>query len=145
MEQRISLITLGVSDMKAAGEFYEALGWKRVETPDNLIVFDLIGQSLGLYPKAKLAQDLGIESETLSGSGSITLSQNLRSKDEVDALMERARSIGASILKEAQEVFWGGYHGYFVDLDAHIWEVAFNPFSPLGPNNEFCWNGFGGS
>lgn len=141
MEHRISLITLGVDDMDRAAAFYEALGWARVETSDGVIAFDLIGQALGLYPRAALARDLGLPPERL-GHGAMTLGHNLESPAAVDALMEKARMAGAEVIKPAQEVFWGGYHGYFADPEGHLWEIAHNPFSALGPEGAFRWNGY---
>ncbi|WP_093030138.1 VOC family protein [Ruegeria marina] len=142
MEQRVSLITIGVADLEAAAAFYEALGWQRVETPEGIVVFDLIGQALGLYPLAALAADIGVPQERL-GHGAVTLSHNLSSPEAVDALLERAGSAGADILRSGHEVFWGGYIGYFRAPDGSIWEIAHNPFSALGPNGEFRWNGYG--
>ena len=141
MEQRVSLITLAVADMERAATFYEALGWRRVETPDGVIAFDLIGQTLGLYPRAALAEEIGVDLLARPGFSGITLAHNVREKAEVDAVIARAEAAGARVLKEPGDVFWGGYHGYFADLDGHIWEVAFNPFSPLGSDGSFQWNG----
>lgn len=141
MEQRISLITLAVADMDRAAAFYESLGWKQTDSPDGMVVFDLIGQTLGLYQRAAMADELGIPEAEIGGFSGLTLAHNLREKSEVAPLIERARAAGARILKEPQDVFWGGYHGYFADLDGHIWEVAHNPFSPLGSKGEFQWNG----
>lgn len=141
MEQRISLITLGVEDMGASARFYEALGWRRVKTQDGVVAFDLLGQTLGLYPRAKLAEDLGLEAEAL-GTGLATYGHNLPDRAGVDELMARAEAAGARIVKPAQEVFWGGYHGFFADPDGHLWEIAHNPFSPLGPEGAFRWNGY---
>jgi len=143
MEQRISLITLGVDDMEKAASFYEALGWRRVESPDGVIAFDLIGQTLGLYPKAALAADLGMEVADIEGFSGMTLSHNLREKEEVATLLAAAEAAGARILKPAHDIFWGGHIGYFADLDGHVWEAAWNPFSPLGKGGEFQWNGAG--
>lgn len=140
MEQRISLITLGVADMERAAAFYEDLGWQRVDSEDGVIAFDLIGQTLALYPLDRLAEDIGLPVETL-GHGAITLAHNLRSRDEVGELMARAERAGAAILKPAADVFWGGHHGYFRAPDGAIWEIAFNPFSPLSPEGGFRWNG----
>lgn len=142
MEQRVSLITLGVADLERAAAFYEALGWARVDSPDGVIAFDLIGQTLGLYPKVALAEELGMEASTIGGFCGITLAHNLAEKADVAPLLARAEAAGATILKPAQDVFWGGYHGYFADPDGHVWEVAHNPFSPLGPGGEFRWNGY---
>lgn len=141
MEQRVSLITLGVPDMAHAATFYEALGWRRVETPDGVIAFDLIGQVLGLYPLQRLAEDIGLPLADL-GQGAMTLSYNCRTKDDVGDVLKRAAQAGAEIIKPAVDVFWGGYHGYFRAPDGTIWEIAHNPFSALGPNGEFCWNGY---
>jgi len=141
MEQRISLITLAVADMERAAGFYEALGWTRVDSPDGVIAFDLIGQTLGLYPKAALAEELGMDVSEIGGFSGVTFAHNARTKEEVAPFLDCVRAAGGKILKEAQDVFWGGHHGYFTDPDGHVWEVAHNPFSPLGPKGEFQWNG----
>lgn len=142
MEQRVSLITLGVQDVAAVSAFYDALGWQRVETDDGVVAYDLLGQTLGLYPLAKLAEDIGLPTDAL-GQGGMTLGYNVVEKSEVAAILERVATAGGEILKPASDVFWGGHHGYFRDPEGHIWEVAHNPFSPLGPNGAFRWNGFG--
>ena len=130
MEQRISLVTLGVPDMNAAAAFYEALGWQRAQTQDGVIAFDLIGQTLGLYPIEDLARDMGVLVAEL-GHGAMTLSHNVREQHEVADLLAAAEQAGATILKPAHDVFWGGHHGYFADLDGHVWEIAHNPFLEL--------------
>lgn len=140
MEQRISLITLGVVDLQKAAAFYAAMGWRSVESPDGVIAFDLIGQTLGLYPLEKLAEEIGVPAGSLR-TGRMTLAYNVRAKAEVADVLAAAESAGGRVLKPAQDVFWGGHHGYFSDPDGHIWEVAWNPFSALGPNGEFQWNG----
>lgn len=140
MEQRVSLITLGARDTDKLAMFYEALGWQRVVSPNGVIAFDLIGQTLGLYPLQALADEIGQPIENL-GQGAATLAHNVPSKDDVAPLLARAEAAGANILKPAQDVFWGGHHGYFADPEGHIWEIAHNPFSPLGPRGEFQWNG----
>lgn len=140
MEQRVSLITLGVPDMEKAAAFYEALGWTRAESPDGVIAFDLISQTLGLFPLAALAEDIGLPEVTL-GTGAMTLSHNTRSREEVADLLSAAEAAGAEVLKSAQDAFWGGHHGYFRSPDGHVWEIAFNPFSPLADNGAFRWNG----
>ncbi len=142
MEQRVSLITLGVADMAASAGFYQALGWAKVDSPDGVVAFDLIGQTLGLYPKAALAEDLGMDAADIGGFSGMTLGYNVATKEEVAPLLERAAAAGGRVVKPAQDVFWGGHHGYFADLDGHIWEVAHNPFSPLGPDGEFRWLGY---
>lgn len=141
MDQRVSLITLGVPDIEKAAAFYEALGWQRADSPDGVIAFDLISQTLGLYPLAALAADIGVPEGEL-GTGAVTLSHNTRSKQDVADLLAAAEAAGAEILKPAQDVFWGGHHGYFRSPDGHIWEIAFNPFSPLAENGAFRWNGY---
>ena len=141
MQQRISLITLGSRDMARSAAFYDALGWVRVDSPDGVIAYDLIGQTLGLYPLDKLAEDLGVEPETL-GHGAMTLGHNVPEKQDVATLLDQVEPAGGRVLKPASDVFWGGHHGYFSDPDGHMWEVAWNPFSALGPNGEFRWNGY---
>lgn len=140
MDQRISLITLGVNDMEATAAFYEALGWRRVETQDGVIAFDLIGQTLGLYPLEKLAEDIGIPAQEL-GRGAMTLSYNVHDKAQVAPLLARAQAAGGRILRSASDVFWGGHIGYFADPEGTIWEVAHNPYSPLAGDGAFRWNG----
>ena len=140
MQQRVSLITVGVKDLAKVAAFYEALGWARVESQDGVVAFDLIGQTLGLYPLDALAEDLGLSVETL-GAGRMTLGYNVVEKADVTPILAKAKAAGGDILKPAQDVFWGGHHGYFADPEGHIWEIAHNPFSPLGPNGEFQWNG----
>lgn len=140
MEQRISLITLGVRDMDGIAKFYEALGWMRAETQDGVIAFDLIAQTLGLYPLEKLAEDIGLPIEEL-GRGASTFSYNVRHKEEVAPLLAKAEAVGGRILRPASEVFWGGYIGYFADPEGNIWEVTHNPFSPLAQDGAFRWNG----
>ena len=143
MEQRVSLITLGVADLNAAAAFYEQLGWARVKAEEEgIIAFDLISSTLGLYPLQSLADELGCDVSEL-GRGGIVLSHNVRSKAEVGPLLARAKAAGGRIIKPAQDVFWGGHHGHFADPDGHIWEIAWNPFAKLGPKGEFQWNGVG--
>ncbi|WP_299561080.1 VOC family protein [uncultured Sulfitobacter sp.] len=141
MEQRVSLITLGVRDMERSASFYEALGWTRVEAQEGVIAFDLIGQSLGLYPLEKLAEDIGLPVSDL-GRGASTLSYNVRERAEVTPVLNKAEAAGGRILRPASDVFWGGYIGYFFDPEGTIWEVAHNPHAPLGADGAFRWNGF---
>ncbi|MGB7319544.1 MAG: VOC family protein [Planktotalea sp.] len=140
MEQRVSLITLGTLDMERSSAFYDALGWNRVDTQDGVIAYDLLGQTLGLYPLEKLAEDIGLDVAEL-GAGRSTLGYNCREKSQVDEVMNAAKRAGAKVLRPASAVFWGGYNGYFADPDGHIWEVAHNPFSPLREDGAFRWNG----
>ncbi len=141
-EQRVSLITLGVDDMEKSAAFYESIGWTRVESQDGVIAFDLIGQTLGLYPKSGLEGELGLEPGTLSGRAAVSLGYNVREKADVAKLLALVEPAGGTVLKPAQDVFWGGHHGYFEDVDGHIWEVAHNPFSPLNEDGAFRWNGY---
>ncbi|MEO0990722.1 MAG: VOC family protein [Pseudomonadota bacterium] len=141
MEQRVSLITLGVDDLERSAAFYERMGWKRVETDGGLVVFDLIGQVLGLYPKADLARDMEIDVSGVGGFSGLTLAHNVRDKSEVGLVMSRAEAAGAKVIREAHDIFWGGHVGYFADPDGHVWEIAWNPFSTLGPKGEFQWGG----
>ncbi|WP_299829984.1 VOC family protein [uncultured Roseobacter sp.] len=142
MDQRISLTTLGARDIAALAAFYDALGWQRTPSPDGVIAYDLIGQTLGLYPLDKLAEDIGVPLTDL-GYGASTFAHNLPKKDDVAPLLARAEAAGAKILKPAQDVFWGGHHGYFADPEGHIWEIAHNPFSPLREDGAFRWLGYG--
>lgn len=142
-EQRVSLITLGVEDIAQSAEFYEAIGWCRVESPDGVIAFDLIGQTLGLYPRSGLEQELGLAPGTLKGRSAMSLGYNVRKQSDVARLLSLVEPAGGRVLKPAQDVFWGGHHGYFADLDGHLWEVAHNPFSPLRDDGAFRWNGYG--
>ncbi|MCR9158621.1 MAG: VOC family protein [Rhodobacteraceae bacterium] len=142
MEQRVSLITLGVTDAEKTAAFYDALGWMRVESQDGVIAYDLLGQTLGLYPLEKLAEDIGIDVAQL-GRGALTLGYNARDRAGVDDIMGRVAAAGGTVLKAPREVFWGGYHGYFCDPEGHVWEVAHNPFSPLREGDSaFRWNGY---
>lgn len=142
MDQRISLITLGVKDLGTATTFYEALGFKQVAAEEGIAAFDLLGQVLGLYPVEKLAEDLGLPVPEPGFSG-VTLGHNVSSREAVDDTMALAEAAGAQIIRPAGEIFWGGYMGYFADPDGHVWEVAHNPFSALGEDGSFQWNGAG--
>jgi len=142
MEQRVSLITLAVDDLEAARAFYEALGWTAASDEEGIVVFNLTGSAIGLYSRASLANDMGLgEPGPRPAFSGITLSQNVRTKEEVAPLLAAAEAAGAKILKSAHDVFWGGHIGYFADPDGHVWEIAWNPYAPLGPNGEFQWGG----
>ena len=131
MEQRITLITLGVTDLDASRTFYERLGWKRsVAGAEGVAFFHAGGIVLALYPRQDLARDLGIAVESGTTS-SISIAQNVRSRAEVDRVLEEAVSAGAKLLKPGADVFWGGYVGYFADPDGFVWEIAWNPHFPL--------------
>ncbi len=128
MEQRLSMVTLGVGDLTRAARFYEeGLGWKRGNKEEGVVFFQGPGTIIGLFPRDALSADIGVEGSG-DGAGGVTLAFNARSREEVDAVLAEAVAAGAKLLKAAEEVFWGGYSGYFADLDGHIWEVAFNPF-----------------
>jgi uncharacterized protein len=131
MEQRISLITLGVTDLARARAFYEALGWRTGCEPDSEVVFfQAGGMVLALWGREELAADSGVDDR--GGFGGVALAYNVRSPAEVEQVLDEARQAGATIAREAAETFWGGYSGVFVDPDGHPWEVAHNPGWTLG-------------
>ena len=132
MKPKISIITLAVADLARAKAFYgKGMGLTPHEASQEEITFyDMNGTWLSLYPREKLAEDVGIAAIGEGFSG-VTIAHNEPSKEGVDAVIEQARQAGAKIVKEPQEVFWGGYSGYFKDLDGHLWEVAYNPFTDL--------------
>ncbi len=125
MEQRVSLVTLGVADVTRARAFYEALGW-RGESPDgDVVFFQAVGMIVALWDRSKLAEDSTVDDP--GGWGGVTLAYNVRSPAEVDTVLDEARTAGARIGRPAGTTFWGGYSGVFVDPDGHPWEVAHNP------------------
>ena len=128
MEQRISVVTLGVDDLARARNFYQnGLGWQSANPGNEVIAFfQLRGMVLGLYGGAALAEDAGLADER-AAFGGVTLATNVRSRAEVDAVMAEAEAAGASVLKPPEDTAWGGYSGYFADPDGHPWEVAWNP------------------
>ena len=128
--QRVSLITLGTADMDRARRFYSALGWVPVASLPTVTFYRMEGMGLGLFGLDDLAKDQGRPAATL-GTGAVTLAQNFPDRDEVDAAWSRAMAAGATALKKPEEVFWGGYSGYFADPDGHVWEIAHNPFWPI--------------
>lgn len=140
MEQRVSLITLGVEDVQRAADFYRALGWQVTASEGGIVVFDLIGCTLGLYARSALEQETGLRLPR--GSGAMSLGHNVRERADVARTLETAEAAGATLVKAAQDVFWGGHHGYFRDPDEHLWEVAFNPFSRLSSDGAFRWSGY---
>lgn len=129
MEQRLSLITLGVADLARSRAFYaDGLGW----TPSTLgsgevVFFQAAGVVFGLYGRDALAADAGLPDAEGSGFRGVALAYNTRARDEVDDVLALAARAGARIAKPAEEAFWGGYSGYFADPDGHLWEVAWNP------------------
>jgi catechol 2,3-dioxygenase-like lactoylglutathione lyase family enzyme len=131
MEQRVSLITLGVADVHRARAFYEDLGWKsNAEPGDDVVFFQAGGLVVALWGRAQLAEDSGVEDG--GGWGGVTLAYNVRSPAEVDEVLAAARAAGATINREGAATFWGGYSGVFTDPDGHPWEVAHNPRWTVG-------------
>jgi len=131
MEQRVSLITLGVADLARSREFYERLGWRRsMPGTEGIVFFQAGGMALALFPRSALAKDAGVPPEG-QGFRGMTLAYNTRSREDVDTLLAEAQAAGGTLLKPAQEAFWGGYSGYFADPDGFLWEVAWNPAFPL--------------
>jgi uncharacterized protein len=127
VEQRLSLITLGVSDLNRSREFYERLGWRRsMAQAEGVVFFQIGGIALALYPRHELAKDANINPEG-EGFNGISLAYNTRTREEVDSVLAEAKSAGAKLCKHAQQAFWGGYSGYFSDPDGFVWEVAWNP------------------
>lgn len=127
MEQRLTLLTLGVDDFQRALKFYERLGWRKsAGSVDDAAFFQLGGVALCLHPRKLLAEDAGL-SLGPGGFSGLTIAHNVRSREEVAAVLETAEKAGARILKHAQDTFWGGHHGYFEDPEGHVWEVAWNP------------------
>jgi catechol 2,3-dioxygenase-like lactoylglutathione lyase family enzyme len=132
MEQRLSLVTLGVADLARARAFYvDGLGWRPSGAGNEEVVFiPLGGIVLGLWGREALAAEAHVALG--SGFGGMALAHNVREKAEVDTVLATAEAAGAAILAPAKEMFWGGYSGYFADPDGHVWEVAWNPFWPIG-------------
>ena len=130
MEQRMSLVTLGVRDLPRSRGFYQSLGWTTTAKPeDDVVFFQCGGGVLALWDRAKLAEDSGVDD--CGGWGGVTLAHNVRSPEEVDAVIDQARAVGARIARPGAATFWGGYSGVFVDPDGHPWEVAHNPYWTL--------------
>jgi len=137
MQPRISMITLGVNDLDTSVRFYQqGLGFPRMESAPEVAFFTLNGSWLGLYDRQALAKDATVPPTQPQGFPGFTLAHNLASEAEVDQLLEQAVAAGATLVKPAQRVFWGGYSGYFSDPDGYLWEVAHNPFFWIGPQDE---------
>ncbi|MGA2736541.1 MAG: VOC family protein [Bryobacteraceae bacterium] len=131
MEQRVSMITLGVKDLKRSMEFYEHLGWRRsLAKAQGVVFFQAGGLALALFPRHELAKDANIAPDG-HGFNGISLAYNARNRAEVDSVLQEATAAGARLEKPAQEAFWGGYSGYFSDPDGFLWEVAWNPSFPI--------------
>jgi catechol 2,3-dioxygenase-like lactoylglutathione lyase family enzyme len=137
MDPRITLITLGVSNLPRSVRFYrDGLGWPTTyEDGGPVAFFNTAGTRLSLYPIESLAEDIGPDVRPArSGFGGITIAHNVRTKDEVAKVLAQAERAGGRIVKPAQDVFWGGHSGYFTDPDGYHWEVAWNPIFPLDPD-----------
>lgn len=132
MKSKISLITLGVTDLETSKKFYQDLGFKthNYKDGDDVVFFEMEGTWLSLFPKDKLAVDATVPAEGMGFAG-ITLAHNVSSKEEVDVVFEHALAVGAKPMKKPQSASWGGYSGYFADPDGYLWEVACNPFTDL--------------
>lgn len=127
MDQRVSVVTLGVADLSRARDFYTAMGWRAPAGPagDDVVFFQAGGMVLALWDRAELAADSAVSDA--GGWGGVTLAYNVSSPAAVDAVIEEARAAGALIGREPAATFWGGYSGVFIDPDGHPWEVAHNP------------------
>ncbi|HEY1318354.1 MAG TPA: VOC family protein [Gaiella sp.] len=133
MDQRLSLVTLGVRDLGRARRFYQAMGWRTGATPDDDVVFfQAGGMIVALWGRAELAEDSAVEDA--GGWGGVTLAYNVSSPAEVDAVVDEARAAGATIGREPGNTFWGGYSAVFLDPDGHPWEIAHNPHWTVGPD-----------
>jgi catechol 2,3-dioxygenase-like lactoylglutathione lyase family enzyme len=136
MRQKLNLITLGVDDFQRSLDFYEkGLGWKKSkQSMDGLALFSLGGMTLAIHPRHELADDVTLAYQPSQFSG-MTISYNAKSEKEVDEVMAQVEALGATVIKPAQKVYWGGYSGYFKDPDGYLFEVAYNPFWPLDEND----------
>lgn len=135
MNPRISMITLGVRNLATSVQFYEkGLGFPRMKSPPEVAFFTLNGTWLGLYGRDALAADAKVSPEG-SGFEAFALAHNVPSEAEVDQVIAQAVAAGATLVKKAEKVFWGGYSGYFKDPDGHLWEVAHNPHFWVGPGD----------
>jgi uncharacterized protein len=139
MEQRLSVVTLGVTDLARSRAFYEALGWTTGAAPDDDVVFfQSGGMVFALWSRSQLAEDSGVTEG--QGWGGITLAHNVRSASEVDSAMSEAAGAGATITRRAGDTFWGGYSGVFLDPDGYPWEVAHNPHWEIGEDGSVALN-----
>jgi uncharacterized protein len=140
MDQRVSLVTLGVADLERATAFYGRLGWRVVDgSPDDVAFYQAGGMAVALWDRAKLAEDSAVSDG--GGWGGVTLAYNVASPAEVDAVIAQARAAGATIGREPAETFWGGYSAIFIDPDGHPWEVAHNPGWALRPDGTVSISG----
>lgn len=142
MEQRVSLITLGVADVQRARAFYQRLGWNGQETEETVFI-QAGGIALVLWGRDKLALDCGVNDDHASGFSGVVLAHNVRSDAEVDQVMSAARQAGATVTRPVAKTFYGGYAGYFADLDGHVWEISHNPGFPLAEDGSITIPNFG--
>jgi uncharacterized protein len=142
MEQRISLVTLGVADLARSLAFYEHLGWHG-QVVEGTAFFQAGGQAVVLWSRELLAADCGIDDDGRARFSGIALAHNVRSRPEVDHIIEVAEAAGAEVTKHASETFYGGYAGYFRDPDGHVWEIAHNPGFSLNAAGELMLPDFG--
>lgn len=134
MDPRINIITLGVQEIARSRKFYEAIGFKAAPVSnDHITLFQLQGIVLCLYPEPLLAED-ALQGQVKKGFRGITFAYSVANKSEVAEVLEEVKRAGATVVKPAQDVFWGGHSGYFADPDGHLWEVAWNPHWPLKPD-----------
>jgi hypothetical protein len=144
VEQRISPVTLGVSDVARARTFYERLGWRGQEVEET-VFFQAGGSALVLWRREKLADDAGVEDSATDGFGGMALAHNVRSRAEVDEVLGNAATAGAAITQPPRQTTYGGYAGSFTDPDGHVWEIAHNPGFPIDPDGAITIPDFGRS
>ena len=142
MEARVSLITLGVADLRRAKAFYQQLGWEGQETEETVFI-QAGGLAVVLWGRDKLALDCGITDDQAVGFSGVVLAHNVRSDAEVDHVMAAAERAGATVTRPAAKTFYGGYAGCFTDLDRHVWEIAHNPGFPLAEDGSITIPDFG--
>lgn len=142
MEQRVSLITLGVADLERARAFYQRLGWRGQEV-EQTVFFQAGCLAVVLWSREKLAVDAGVDDEGTDGFGGVALAHNVRSRADVDVVIAAAQRAGATITREPADTFYGGFAGCFADPDGHIWEVAYNPGFPLADDGSMSVPDFG--
>lgn len=142
MEQRLSLVTLGVADLDRARQFYEQLGWRGQEIEET-VFFQAGTIGVVLWGRDELARDSGVDDPHAEGFGGIALAHNVRSPAEVEAIVAAAEEAGATVTRPPAETFYGGYAGCFTDLDGHVWEIAHNPGFPLDQDGAITIPDFG--
>jgi uncharacterized protein len=142
MEQRISLVTLGVSDVSRAFAFYQRLGWRGQEVEDT-VFFQTGAIAVVLWHQDKLADDAALQPRSGSGFRGVALAHNVRGKDEVDVIIAAAQAAGGTVTRAPADTFYGGYAGYFADPDGHVWEIAYNPGFALSDDGSLTVPDFG--